>query len=286
MTTRAVRGAIVALITIIALMTSVLAQSRKVLVLPLDGNASADRRSAVTSSLVKAAKSKVGGDVTLGDTTYNETAAAVGCPPETDACAEQVRTTLAVDELVYGSADSENGTTTITVKRVRAGSSVESQVTTVGDSEPADPALETTLGGTAAGSGSGSGSDEAGRGSHTSGTGFFDTRERKLAVGFLAGGAVSIAIGLSLWSSASSLQDDIDGHATTTSADVAALVDLEDRAANKALWGNILVFGGVALAGVGGYFLYKDHKNRSEPVLAPAPTPTGTGMTLVLRGAW
>ena len=93
------RAAIVALFTIVALVTSVVAQpATKVLVLPLDGNTPAAQRDGINASVVKLAKSKIGGDVSVGETTFNETAAAVGCDPALASCAEQVRTTLAVDE--------------------------------------------------------------------------------------------------------------------------------------------------------------------------------------------
>src|SRR5204863_4779756 len=127
---------IVALVTIIALMTTVLAQaSRKVLVLPLDGTASQAQRDALNAAVVKLAKDKlVGDDVTVGETTFNETAAAVGCDPALASCADQVRSTLAVDELVYGTATTENGTTTVTLNRVVAGNPApKTQISVIGE---------------------------------------------------------------------------------------------------------------------------------------------------------
>jgi len=47
---------------------------------------------------------KTAGNVANGDTTFAETAAAVGCDPAAADCAETVRTTLGVDELVWGTA--------------------------------------------------------------------------------------------------------------------------------------------------------------------------------------
>ena len=64
------------------------------------------------------------------------------------------------------------------------------------------------------------------------------------------------------------------------------LKSLEDRAGSKALWGNIFVVLGIAAGGVGGYFLWKDHKNRTATTITPAPTESGAGMTIVLRGGW
>lgn len=284
------RAAIVALFTTIALMTSVLAQSRKVLVLPLDGTTPAAQRNALNASVAKLAKTKLGGDVSIGETTFNETAAAVGCSPELASCAEQVRTTLAVDELVYGSANTADGNTTVTVMRASAGSEPRTQISVIKDTDPAssaesnmDPLFGAPGDGSAAGSGEGSGS--ATPRTHQ-GVTFFSTTERKLAVGLFAAGAIGLVIGLSLWSGASSLQDDIDAHPKATLAQINDLKALEDRAGSKALWGNIFVVLGIAAGGAGGYFLWKDRNNRATATVAPAPAESGAGMTFVLRGRW
>src|SRR5690606_5381207 len=70
---------------------------------------------------------------------------------------------------------------------------------------------------------------------------FFDTRERKLGTAFAAGSAIVLTIGLSYWAAKSDLQEQIDDHPRTTLDDLRALVALEDRAAGKALRGNLLV---------------------------------------------
>jgi len=285
------RSAIVALVTIIALMTSVLAQSsRKILVLPLDGNASAAQKDGLNSAVQKMAKDKMGGEVTVGETTFSETAAAVGCDPNLASCADQVRSTLAVDELVYGSATTADGNTTVTINRVSAGNPApKTQLTVIKDSDSADQAssglepLFTASEGDGSGSGSGSGSAARPR----VGSSFFSTKERKLGVAFLAGGVISLVIGFSLWSGASSLQDDIDDHPKSTIAEIEDLKELEDRAGSKALWGNVFVVIGLAASGVGGYFLWKDRKNRqAAATVAPVAPDGNAGMTFVLRGAW
>jgi hypothetical protein len=286
------RAAIVALVTMVALLTSVMAQSRKVLVLPLDGNAPAAQRTKLNESVAKLSKDKLGGDVTVGDTTFDETAAAVGCDPTQPACAETVRTTLQVDELVYGSAKTADGSTTVIVTRATAGNAPKSQISVISETDSGEQAegnlgpLFTTTAGT--------GSQEAGSGSDGSGSAtgrphpksnFFDTRERKLGVAFAASGVIAMVVGVSLWSSASGLQDQIDRAPDATLGQIQALQDLEDRAGSKALWGNVFFFVGLAAAGVGGYFLWKDHTNRNATV-APVPTEDGAGMTLVLGGRW
>ena len=282
------RAAVVSLITIIALMTSVLAQPTKVLVLPLDGNTPAAQRTALNASVAKLSKDKIGGDVSVGETTFNETAAAVGCSPELASCAEQVRTTLAVDELVYGTANTADGTTTVTVMRASAGAAPRTQISVIRETDRAEEAeggMAPLFAPEGAGSGSGEGSGSAAP--VPAGPTFFSTTERKLAVGFLAGGAISLVIGFSLWSGASSLQTDIDDHPRTTLVEINDLKALEDEAGGKALWGNVFVVLGIAAGGVGGYFLWKDKKNRENATtITPQPTAAGTGMTFVVRGSW
>jgi len=62
------------------------------------------------------------GTVTTGDTTFAETAAAVGCNATAPGCADTVMTTLSVDEIVYGTATTTNGQTTVVVRRATKGS--------------------------------------------------------------------------------------------------------------------------------------------------------------------
>lgn len=285
------RTAIVALITTIALLSSVMAAPRKVLVLPLDGNAPAEQKAQLDESLIKLTKANADGDVTVGDTTFAETASAVGCDPQTPECAETVRSTLAVDELIYGNADTADGTTTVTVQRASKDAPSATQVAVIAETDTGDKAeaaLEPMFGSTsvvpedpAAGSDAGS----AAVGEPVVRKNFFDTRERKLGVGLAAGGTIALVIGLSFWAAKSDLQEQIDNHPNETLTELQALAALEDRAGERALWGNLMVALGLGLGGAGAYYLYKDHQNRSTTV-APAPVEAGTGMTLVLRGRW
>lgn len=285
------RAAIVALFTIVALVTSVVAQpATKVLVLPLDGNTPAAQRDAINASVVKLAKSKIGGDVTVGETTFNETAAAVGCDPATASCAEQVRTTLAVDELVYGSANTADGNTTITVMRASAGQEPRTQISVIKETDPPetaegnlDPLFTSAQGGGSDGSGSGSDAPPG-----PSRAGIFGTTEGKLAVGLWAGGGLALIAGLSMWSSASGKQEDIDNAPRDTIGEINNLRELEDDAASSANWGNVLVVLGLAAGGAGTYFYFKHRKSReaAATTITPAPPPSGEGMTFVLRGAW
>jgi len=280
------RAAIVALFTIIALFTSVVAQpAAKVLVLPLDGNTPQAQRDAINASVVKLAKGSIKGDVTVGETTFNETASAVGCDPALASCAEQVRTTLAVDELVYGTANSADGNTTITVKRASAGQDPRTQHSVIKGTDPPETAEANlqTLFAPSQGSGSGAGSGSAAPAVRE---GIFSTTQGKLAVGLWAGGGLALIAGLSLWSSASGKQDDIDNHPRQTIAEINDLKALEDDAASTANWGNLFVVLGLAAAGAGTYFFIKHRKSREATTVTAAPAPTGDGMGLIVRGAF
>jgi hypothetical protein len=114
---------------------------------------------------------------------------------------------------------------------------------------------------------------------------FFSTDDRKIGVGLAAGGGLLFVIGLALWSSESGLQNTIDNAPTKTSADIAALRDLEDRASAKAWEGNILVIAGLAAAGVGTYFLLRDHPVQAT-VTPVGPVDQPTGAAVVLGGRW
>lgn len=275
------RSAVVAFVVGFAFLANVMAGPRKVLVLPVDGTTDTTQRMVINGEMVKLAKAGVDGDVTAGDTTFNDTATAVGCNPDAPECAQTVLATLSVDELVYGTASTDGGTTTVTVYRITKGEPPRSQSATI---------EETTNGGLqplfaredVVEAGSGSGSQTVERPPPRT---FFDSRERKMGVGFAAGGVACLIVGLSLWAGASDLQEQIDGHPTTTLAQLQSLNDLEDRAAGKALWGNLFVLAGLGLTATGAYYLYTDHKSRSA-IVTPAPTEDGTGAKLLIGGRW
>jgi hypothetical protein len=201
-----------------------------------------------------------------------------------------VLTTLSVDELVWGTAQTENGSTTVTVHRVAKGEPARQQIAVVDETGGVDAVSESMqplFARDEAGSGSATGSEGLGSATgrpHTKS--FFDTRERKMGVGFGAGSLACLIIGLSQWSGQSGLQDQIDSHPTMTLDQLQDLHRLEERAGSKALWGNVFVVLGVGLGAVSGYYFWKDSKNRSEAVVAPVPTEDGTGVKMVLGGRW
>jgi hypothetical protein len=198
--------------------------------------------------------------------------------------------TLSVDELVWGTAQTENGSTTVTVHRAAKGEPARQQITVIEEKAGGDavtsgmqPLFEREAAGSGSDMGSAVGSGSAERPRPKS---FFDTKERKIAVGAGAASAVFLIIGFSYWSAEGGLQDQIDMSNPRTTQDFADLNELEDRAASKALWGNICVGLGIAAGAVSGYYFYTDHKKRSETVIAPVPTEDGAGVKLVLGGRW
>ncbi|HEV7559564.1 MAG TPA: hypothetical protein VGO00_29010 [Kofleriaceae bacterium] len=257
------------------------APAQRVVVLPADGNATAAVRTSVTDAIKHLAHT-LDATVSDGDTTFAETAAAVGCADaSTSACANQVLATLAVDEIVYATATTTNGSTRVTVRRVTKTAPAREQSTT----EPPDR-LEPALGPLFDVTPSPPPPTPASlpavtepvvpapvEGQHS---------DRNIGIVTAAGGGVLLVIGLTLWLSESSLQSDIDHHPTHSPSDFADLVSLEDRASSRATWGNLLVITGLAAGGVGAYYLWRDHE--AHVVVTPQPVDHGAGVSL--GGRW
>lgn len=280
----------------------------KVIVLPVDGNADAATRTKLTQSVQRLAR-VIEGEVTPGNTTLSETAAAVGCDPEKPACVDQVRTTLGYDEVVYAVATKRDGDVTVVVHRAAKGKDARSVTATLGakdspekieptllplftgtavtpspptetvedkpiDKPPEDKPVEATPPDTVTGTqnlGSGTPPPE---GTHL---------RRNLAITACGAGGLMVLIGLGLWSSASSLQQEIDDHSTDDVDDFIELRALEDKAQTRAIAGDLMVLGGLALGGAGGWILWKDHKAQRMSV-APAPIDKGAGVTFTFVG--
>lgn len=268
----------------LALAATAIAGPRRVLVLPLDGNADPTTRTMLNASLQKLAKGgSAGATVTIGDATFEETAAAVGCLPKEPACAQQVRTTLGVDELVYGTATTDpNGATTVTVRRASETNDPPKETTgTLQQGDPpdkADAALGPAFGAQPQTDPPPPPPPDAPAGPPV------DHTRRNIGIACTSGGGVMLLIGIALWASASSTQDDIDAAPTMTGQQLVALRDLEDKAQKYALVGDLMVLGGLALGGYGAWVLYKDHKEKQSVVVTPTVTPTAAGVSI--GGVW
>lgn len=259
--------------TVVVTTTDVHAAPRTVLVLAVDGDADPAVRAQLAATLQRTAN--VGdAKVTAGDTTFPETAAAVGCDAHEPACAELVRTTLGVDELVYGTATATSDGTQVIVHRKAGTDAGTQQTVVVGPRDPPERAqgeLAPLFGGTAPAQPIAPIPPP------------YDNRKRTRGIIFVASGGAALIVGLAMWSAKDGVQKDIDSAPTSSAADFARLEDLESSALKYAMAGNVLVLGGLALAGYGGWTLVEDRRER-RVVVAPTFTPTAAGVTL--GGTW
>ncbi|HEY4179369.1 MAG TPA: hypothetical protein VGM90_21140 [Kofleriaceae bacterium] len=262
--------------------------------LPLDGNIDASLRQKLNAEVVRLAKT-LPGTVNIADTTFEETAAAVGCEATAPTCGETVRSTLGVDEIVYGRATTDGSRTDLVVYRVRiktaphsARASLESD-----DAESAEPALRELFDAkspthqapppakeppqTAAVPVEDNASPPpppAEGGSHP-------RRTRGIIITAAGGGA--LAVGVGLWLSAHGDQGDIDAANPQTADDFRALHSKEDRAQRNAIFGDVLVGVGAGLATWGIITIVRSHAE-SNVVIAPSVSSSTAGV--ILEGSW
>jgi hypothetical protein len=293
---------LVALVLVLGMVTPVAAAPRKVLVLPLDGNAPAETRKKLSASFQKMAR-VLDGEVEAGNTSLGDTAIAIGCDPVKPACVENVRATLGVDELVYGTADEADGTITVVAKRYQKSkpvrelavtqasteppNKIEPQLLPVFGEEPLPPDPSTTVitdpnaNTTVTDPNANTIVTDPNQQQRPEGT-TSSNRERNIWIGVTAGGGGLLALGLTLWLSASSLQDDIDNASTGDNDDFDRLKELEDKASSRGWAGNIFVVAGLAVAGYGGYRLWK--LSKSKAMVTPTPMEGGAAVTLTVVG--
>lgn len=254
--------------------TSALAQpARKVLVLPVDGAADVQLRKQLDASVARSATA-LDGAVTSGNTTFAETAAAVGCNPGAAACIDEVIGTLAVDELVWGTATTTNGQTRLVVYRAQAQQPARAKEIVVGTDEAQTQAqlgsLFQPLAVPAAPTGSALPAEPA------------DHGRRNFGIALAAGGTVMMIVAFALWANESSLAEQIEDAPTNSIDDFRALEALEDRAYRYAAIGNLLMLGGLVVGGYGAYVIYQDRTSRV--VVRPTPVDGGVGVTI--GGTW
>ena len=293
---------LVALLVVVCMIAPAAAAPRKVLVLPLDGTAPPETRKKLSASFQKMAR-VLDGSVEAGLTSLGDTATALGCDPKTPKCVENVRATLGVDELVYGTADETDGTITVVAKRYRKGKPVREMSVRIASSDPPtkiepellpvfgeEPLPNTTDPNNPVDPNNSNAGDplvsdpnakpvvpvepEKPSGSNT---------ERNIWIGVTSGGGLLLLVGLGLWASKSSIQDDIDKAPTNTTADFERLKDLEDKASSRGWAGNIFVVAGLAVAGYGGYRLWKYSRSKNVTV---TPTPVEGGAAVFVGGRW
>lgn len=274
-----------ALVVLAAIGGDAAAANGKILVLPVDGTADAATRAKLTAQIVRLARA-LDGQVTTGDTTFADTALAVGCDPELAGCRDDVLATLAVDELVWGTATKDGRQTRLVVRRTAKGAAPREIATTIAVSDapdrieagvaalfapppPPPPPPASSPPPIVALPVARPPSPE-------------HHHDRNIGIVLTVTGGVALGVGAVLWASYGSLQDQIDAHPTRSRADFDDLTALEDRAATRALAGDLLVGAGLIAAGAGAYYLLRRHDDRVA--ITPAPIAHGAALTLTIVG--
>ena len=126
------KSAIVAAILVVTT-TVAYADPHKVLVLQSEGKADGAVRTKIDGAVLKLAKGLPAADVSPGDTTLSDAAAAVGCKPDTQSCRDEIMGMLGVDELVYTNLTAKPGGTEVEVHRsIKGGSTTDAKQVVTG----------------------------------------------------------------------------------------------------------------------------------------------------------
>lgn len=280
-----------------------------VVVMSFQGHDAAKVRSAVSAALESS-----GHPVTSGDTSFDDAAVLIGCDPKSDACAEEVLSTLSIDEAVFGSSTRSGEITISRIERgkprrqarvkLEPGQSLSAAVTPAvqklydePSARPApaaaappnsEPAVERIAKRPVSGRSGRRGEAELSA-SEAGGSRPY----RTWAIVSWSAAGVAATAGLLFWINAGDLQDDIDRAPTDTQADLNELRDLEDRAESSSDWGNAMMVVGAGLAGVGTYLWVKDRRSQrtssARAALAPSLSPSlfpggGAGLVLTFGG--
>jgi hypothetical protein len=278
----------VAVVVVAALGADAAAASHKILVLPIDGTADPATRAKLTAQIARLARA-LDGQVTTGDTTFADTALAVGCDPQLASCRDEVLATLAVDELIWGTATKDGPRTRLIVRRTARGAAPREISTTISATDAPDR-IEAGVAALFAPPPppppppSPSPPPPPQPSVARPPVAPPDLRhDRNIGIVLTVTGGVALGLGLALWASYGSLQDQIDAHPTRTRADFDDLTALEDRAATRAVAGDLLVGAGLVVAGFGAYYLLR-HPDDRRVAIAPAPLAHGAGLTLTIIG--
>lgn len=303
----------IASVLLVAMTATVAADPHKILVLQTEGRADAGTRTKIDATLVRLATTS-GAQVSPGEITFTDAAAAVGCKPEAPACRDEVLGMLAVDEVVYATATLKPGGTEIEVHRVTRGGvtrdakmmlasgqsaeALDGLAPLFGDGKPAEPNVAPPPPGP-----TDSPSPEPLPAVVEAQPSPIATQppmysqqvdappsaaRRRLLLAGMIGGGVSTTIGFLLWGEASTIQEQVDSHPTATAAQIDDLKALEERGDSYANWGNLLFLSGVAVGAVSTYLFLRDRKKSSamqSARIAPAVFDHGGGITLTIGGS-
>ena len=298
-------------VLVLAMTATAVADPHKILVLQTEGRADATTRAKIDTALVRLAASP-GKDVSPGEITFTDAAAAVGCKPELPACRDEVLGMLTVDEVVYATTTPKPGGLEVEVHRVTRGGvtrdakvmlasgqsmdSLDSLAPLFTESKAVEPAVTPTPPGpnqpppplvlSAAVEPQASSivtqppqEQQVDQGA---------PKPSRLPLIGMIGGGVSVTIGFLLWGEAQTIQEEVDGHPTATAQQIADLQDLEARGDSYAGWGNLLFLSGLAVGAVSTYFFLRNRKRASAlqaARIAPAVFDHGGGITLTIGGS-
>ncbi|MGE0550707.1 MAG: hypothetical protein AB7O24_08205 [Kofleriaceae bacterium] len=292
-------------LAIVVMSEPVVADPTRAIVMRSEGSADPGVRASIDGALMNLAKTE-NPSATLGDISYSDAAAAVGCDPTKPSCQNDVLGFLTVDELVYATATASPSSVDIVVRRVTKAGSRDAKMTLaagqpvgrldaiaplfgvrVPAAEPTAPAAPplppppSPEPAPAPVDSTSPGSDDA-----TSGPMEIepvepapllgsddplpteDTSRRRLELTGMIGGGVFAFAGAIMWIKAAGIQSEIDDAPTRTRVQVEHLLDLERRGDRYALWGNVMVVGGLVLGGVSAVFYWKDRRDNAGTTTA------------------
>ncbi|CAN5288261.1 hypothetical protein BH11MYX1_BH11MYX1_17800 [soil metagenome] len=145
-TTRRSRGGSLATLLLITATTTASAEPRHVLVLRAEGNADAATRGKVDTEVSKLAKT-MDGNVELGEISFSDAAAAVGCSGSEAQCRDEVLGMMGVDEIISTSVTAlPSGDLRVVVHRIPKGQPTKDVQSTVPTGQPLDAKLATDVG--------------------------------------------------------------------------------------------------------------------------------------------
>jgi hypothetical protein len=302
------------------------AEPHHVLVLRAEGNADAATKTKVETQVLKIAKN-LDGQVEAGDISFADAAAATGCAPTEPACKDDVLSTMGVDEIVVSTVNTVPGGVEVKVKRLAKGQPPRESATLIPTAQPPDAKMNADVGpmfgmkappptelkktlvvppppavttnptpvpetagpkpepgpaGTVTASPNGQLVPPPPEGETPSGG------NRRLEVSGLVAGGVLVGVGVIFWASAQNQQDAIDMSTPRSPKDFQNLQDLESTGDTYATLGNICFIGGVALAAVSGYFLWRDrhHSDSARHArIVPTVYPGGGGIAITFGGS-
>ena len=297
------RRAVVSLV--LALVGVATASPSKLLVLQSEGRAEAKTRTKVDAAIVKLARAGTD-QISVGEITYNDAAALVGCKSEDASCKDEVIASLAVDEIVITTVTPKPGGLEIAVRRVGKGAPREATATVAADAVDQLDAIAPLFSATAPITSAPitepvtpvapkpdlkpeikitkPAPEPARPLEHPAGNVDEDhaRRRNRLRIAGMAGGGGMLVLGLILWSGASGAQSDASNMKVNSRADLEALRALEAKGDRDARWGNVFVLGGLALGGVSTYFFIKarraNHASRTARVV-PVVLDHGAGIS-------